>query len=389
MLVRLRKEIQEVPRALALLATGFIACTAATTAPSASPSTPSGSATPSGISASAPSSASAAAGIVDDRFGLVVSDTSGNAAIRSETSDRSIGTFAPQGRSWTSLSQTVSPDGLNIAYWAPVNDGPVLRVQQSDGSAARAVFTGAKGMYGNAFAWSSDGTGLAVAIDNNCQEICGAQGGQPVMELWTVDLVAKTSEKVASGQFWIPVTWDRAKSVIAAGVTGPGGYLTGYHVIDVRQKAVVRSMGFDPTVIGRLKASSDARFVLLSVDNGTSSTLSWWPLVEPQKRQDITQSGATAEWRPGTSEIWWVGALVPPGCRVPPCFGTDLSSLDVVTAATSTLRGQFGGSIIGFRVDGSAAMTWQRGAPESLIAVDLRSGHTARLPVGGPFVRLR
>jgi hypothetical protein len=284
----------------------------------------------------------------------------------------------------------VSPDGLLIAYWAPVNDGPVLHIRQTDGGADRAVFTGAKGMYGNAFAWSSDGTGLAVAIDNNCQEICGAQGGQAVMELWTVDLVAKTSERVASGQFWIPVAWDRATNVIAAGVTGPGGYLTGYQALDLRQKpAAVRSAGFDPPVIGRLKASGDARFVLLSVDMGTSATISWWPLADPQKRQDIPQGGATAEWRPGTSEIWWVGGLTPPGCRVPPCSGTELSSLDVATGATRTLRGQFGGAIVGFRVDGSAAMTWQRGAPESIIVVDQRAGQTARLPVGGPFVRLR
>jgi len=271
-----------------------------------------------------------------------------------------------------------------------VNDGPVLQVRQTDGGAVRAVFSAAKGMYGNAFAWSSDGTGLAVAIDNNCQEICGAQGGQPVMELWTVDLVAKTSEKVASGQFWIPVTWDRATNLIAAGVTGPGGYLAAYNLIDLRQRpAAVRSTPFTPPVQGRLKASGDARFVLLSVDTGTAASLSWWPLAEPQKRQDVSQPAQTAEWRPGTNEIWWVGGLLPSGCRVPPCSGSELTSLDVATTATRTLRGQFGGSIVGFRVDGSAAMTLQRGAPESIVVVELRTGQTARLPVGAPFVRLR
>jgi hypothetical protein len=319
-----------------------------------------------------------------------VTDDRGNATIRSETSDRQVTAFTSQGRSWTFLSQTVSPDGRSIAYWAPVNDGPVLHVRPTDGGADRAVFTGAKGMYGDAFAWSSDGTGLAVAIDNNCQEICGAQGGQAVMELWVVDLVARTSERVASGRFWIPVAWDRAVNLIAAGVTGPGGYLTGYDVIDLRQKpAVVRSTPFSPSVLGRLKASSDARFVLLSVDAFTSTSLSWWPLAEPQKRQDVPSSGAPAEWRPGTSEIWWVGGLVPTGCRTPPCSGTELSAFDVLTAATRTLRGQFGGSISGFRVDGSAAMTLQRGATETIVVIDLRAGQTAQLPVGGPFVRLR
>jgi hypothetical protein len=386
-LVRERQEVQEVPRALAFLGTALIACTTANTAPSASPTLPTASAP--AVSASASPSASAA-GVLDDRFGFVVSDTNGNATVRSETSDQQVMTFMPQGRSWTSLSQTVSPDGRNIAYWAQVNDGPVLHVRPTDGSAHRVVFTGAKGMYGNAFAWSSDGTGLAVAIDNGCQEICGQQGGQPVAELWTVDLATKASEKVASGYYWIPVTWDRAANLIAAGVTGPGGYLTGYHVVDVRQKpAVLRATAFNPTVLGRLKASSDARFVLLSVDLGTSTTLSWWPLAEPQKRQDIGQGGATAEWRPGTSEIWWVGGLSPPGCRVSPCSGTELSAFDVLTGATRTLRGQFGATITGFRVDGSAAMTWQRGGPESILVVDLRAGQTARLPIGGPFVRLR
>jgi hypothetical protein len=386
--VREREKVQEVSRALALLATALIACTAGSTAPSASP-TQSTSSTPAGTASASPSAS--ATGLLDDRFGFVVSDTNGNATVRSETSDRAVATFMPQGRSWTSLSQTVSPDGRSIAYWAPVNDGPVLHVRPTDGGADRVVFTGAKGMYGNTFAWSSDGTGLAVAIDNGCQEICSVQsGGQPVFELWTVDLASNTSEKVASGFYLLPVTWDRAANLIAVGSTGPGGYLTGYHVVDLRQKpAVIRGIGFDPTVLGRLKASSDARFVLLSVDMGTSTSLSWWPLAEPQKRQDITQGGASADWRPGTSEIWWVGGRTPAGCRTSPCSGTELSSFDVVTAATRTLRGQFGATITGFRVDGSAAMTWQRGAPESIVMVDLRAGQTARLPVGGPFVRLR
>jgi hypothetical protein len=298
----------------------------------------------------------------------------------------------PQERSWTSLSRTVSPDGGSIAYWAPVNPGAVLHVRSVTTGADRTVFTAGPQMSGNTFAWSSDGTGLVVAIDNDCQETCGAQGGRTVAELWTIDLTSGAAEKVASGSFWLPVVWDRAAKRVAAGVTGPGGYLVAYNVIDLsRQPYAVRGIGFQPAVIGRLDASSDARFVSLTVDSATTATLSWWPLAEPEKRADVTFDGtAAAAWRPGTSEIWWAGGLSPRGCRTSPCESTELSSVDIVTGARHSLRGAFGSALAGFRVDGSAAMTSDRsGGPGSLIVVDVRTGQTARLPAGGPFVRLR
>ena len=324
----------------------------------------------------------------------MLSDSRGNASVasvRSETSDAVVTSFMPQSRSWTFLSRTVSPDGSSIAYWAPVNAGAVLHVRSVASGADRTVFTAGPEMSGNAFAWASDGTGLIVAIDNNCQEICGVQGGRSVAELWTVDLASGASERIASGSFWLPVTWDRAAKRVAAGVTGPGGYLTGYDVIDLgRQPYAVRGIGFQPTVLGRLEASSDARFVSLTVDSFTTATLSWWPLAEPEKRVDVTFDGTLAAWRPGTSEIWWAGGLSPRGCRTSPCDATELSGVDIVTGARRSLRGTFGSALAGFRVDGSAAMTSDRsGGPESLIVVDLRTGQTARLPAGGLFVRLR
>ncbi len=333
--------------------------------------------------------------MLDGRFGLVVlADGRGNASdasVRSETSDAVITSFMPQGRSWTFLSHTVSPDGGSIAYWAPVNAGAVLHVRSVTTGVDRTVFTAGPEMYGNAFAWASDGTGLVVAIDNGCQEICGVQGGRPVAELWTIDLASGASERIASGFFWLPVTWDRTGKRVAAGVTGPGGYLTGYHVIDLsRQPYAVRGIGFSPTVIGRLEASSDARFVSLTADTFTTATLSWWPLTEPEKRADVTFDGTVAAWRPGTSEIWWAGGLSPRGCRTSPCAATELSGVDVQTGARRSLRGSFGSALAGFRVDGSAAMTVDRsGGPESLIVADVMTGQTARLPAGGPFVRLR
>jgi hypothetical protein len=330
--------------------------------------------------------------VLDGRFGLVVvANTRGNASttnVRSETSDAVVTTFMPLERSWTFLSRTVSPDGRSIAYWTPVDNGPVLHVRDVASGGDRTVFTGAREMFGNTFAWSSDGTGLVVAIDNGCQELCPTP---QIKELWTIDLATGATEKIASGKFWLPAVWDRTAKLVVAGVTGPGGYLVGHDVIDLRQQPyAIRSTEVRPAVIGRLAASSDARFVLLSADFGGTSALSWWPLAEPQKKQDVAFDGATAEWRPGTSEIWWVGGRTPAGCRISPCAGTELKSFDVLTGRTATSRGSFGSTIAGFRVDGSAAMTLDRsGGPESLIVVDVRTGQTARLPAGGPFVRLR
>jgi hypothetical protein len=392
-LVRLREEVQEVPRAVTLVLVALLGCQPIANAPS-SPTVAVG--TPSATPATtAPQTPSPTAEVLDGRFGLVVlADRRGDASVdgvRSETSDAVVTSFMSQDRSWTFLSRTVAPDGRSIAYWSPVNAGAALHVRSVTTGADQTVFTAGPDMSGNTFAWSSDGTGLVVAIDNNCQEICGVQGGRSIAELWTVDLASGAAEKIASGSFWLPVVWDRAAKRVAAGVTGPGGYLIGYHVIDLsRQPYAVRGIGFEPPVIGRLEASSDARFVSLTVITGIA-TLSWWPLAEPEKRADVTFDGtAAAAWRPGTSEIWWAGGLDPRGCRTSPCASTELSGVDVVTGARRSLRGTFGSALAGFRIDGSAAMTVDRsGGPESLIAVDVRTGQTARLSPGGPFVRLR
>lgn len=329
----------------------------------------------SSASSSPSTSPSTSASVLDDRFGLVLIDGHGMASVRSETSDRAITSFSPQGRSWTSLSADVSPDGRAIAYWAPANDGAVLHVRSAIDGGDRVVFTAAKDMSGNTFAWSTDGTGIVVMIDNNCQEICALQGGHPAQELWTVDIAAGASEKVAAGSYWLPVAWDRASKRIAAGVTGPGGYLTGYNVIDLSQRPYAVSSSASPfSTIGRLKASTDARFILL-IGSGASPTLSWWPIDAPQKRVDVrTFNGTTAEWRPATNEIWWSS-------------GSELVALDAAKGTQTSTAGTFG-DVVGFRIDGSAVMTQQR-PPTAIVVVDLKSTRTAMLPNGGPFVRVR
>lgn len=336
---------------------------------------------PSSIAPSASASPSAAGSVLDERFGFLI--WGNTVSIRSETDASPMTSFTAGGRSWTNLSRFVSPDGRSVAYWDPAGPGAVLKVRPVVGGSARAVLTARTGMSGNAFAWSSDGTGLVVAVDNDCQEICASQGGTPIEELWTVDLASGATERVASGKFWIPVTWDRARGLIAAGVTGPGGYLGGYDLVDLtKQPHTVRSTELRPAVIGRLAASSDARNVLLSYrvpSTSNMNALAWWPLAEPDARHEVQFDGDGAAWRPGTTEIWWVGGLTPAGCRTAPCGGTQLVSFDVVSAARRSLQGSFGANLLAFRVDGSAAIT-DLDTHDGVIVADVRTGRTERVP---------
>ena len=316
--------------------------------------------------------------------------------MRTETSDVVISSFAPKDRSFSSYSRVVSPDGRLVAYWDPVEGGPVLRVRSVLGGGARAVLTGPSGMSGNAFTWSSDSTGLVVAVDNNCFGLCGGTGGTLAAELWTVDVASGATEKIATGNVWLPVAWDRAAKLVAAGVTGEGGYLTGYDVVDMNlQPHPVRSTTFRPTVIGRLKASGDARYVMLSVGiQGSPSSLAWWPIAPPEKRATVQFDGLTAEWRPGTSEIWWMDGREPAGCVGEMCAGTELTSFNVATGArTVVLRGRFGSLLEGFRVDGSAAIISASSTVRTeLTLIEIATGRMTNVSISGFLagtVRLR
>ena len=339
------------------------------------------------VSGTAAVATSAAASVLDERFGLLVYDK--DARVRSEASGAVISSFPAQARSFTFYSRVISPDGRSVAYWDPVANEAHLHVRPVLGGTDRVVLTARPEMKGNAFTWSSDGTGIVAALDNDCQELCP---GPAVNELWTIDLPSGATERVASGSIWLPVTWDRGAKLIAAGVTGPGGYLVAYNVIDLNtQPYPVRRTPFTPPVLGRLKASSDARYVLLHT-MGSPDSLAWWPLAEPEKRSDVAFDGAAAEWRPATNEIWWSSGLTPAGCRTAPCAATDLVSFDVTTGAPRRMaRGTVGPLLMGFRVDGSAAITAVPGG-STLIIVDVNSGSTATITVSGQLgetVRLR
>ncbi len=156
--------------------------------------------------------------------------------------------------------------------------------------------------------------------------------------------------------------------------------------MDLRQQPyTVRSTAFRPTVPGRLKASSDAHYVLLSAAvEGGASSLAWWPIAEPEKRSTVEFDGMSAEWRPSTSEIWWVGGRQPAGCVSELCAGTQLTSLNVATGARVVREGRFGSLLESFRVDGSAAIIAASGSVRTeLTLFEIATSRTAAVSING------
>jgi hypothetical protein len=341
------------------------------------------------IPAASASPTAAAVPVLDDRFGFTVYG-GGRGVVRSEASDAAISAFPLNMPSFS--TPAISPDGRSVAYWDPGTGGPALHVRSIAGGAARTALTGNNTQIAGRVVWSVDGTGLAAVLQGEAQEI---GSGNRISELWTIDVASGATELIASGSIRVPIAWDRTAKLIAAGVTGPGGYAVAYELISLAQKPyAVRStpLAFASSLIGGLKATRDARYVLLTTFGGTSA--SWWPLANPDARSTIELDARDAEWRPGTSQIWWISGLTPAGCQASACTGTQLVSFDVATGARTVARqGTFDGTLAGFRVDGSAAITvsYGRNAIE-LTFVDLATGHTAKVTASGTWgapVRLR
>lgn len=362
--------------------------------------------------------ASPSAEVLDQRSGFTVGGAT--TFVRSETSDAAVSSFA----SYTHMAR-VSPDGRSVAYWSPVDpsarEAAVLYVQPIGGGVARALLRPPAGLNAGGIAWSSDGAGIVVGVSRvlDVGPGPGATPAPPLGELWTIDLATGATERIASrtdNGFWAPTAWDRGAKLVAAGASrGGGGFLTSYEIIDLGRKSdtacetpcpyAVRATPVDELLPGvggvrsealvrGLSASRDARYVLL-VGFGEKPSLAWWPLAEPEKRSAVEFNGFAAAWRPGTSEIWWVGGLTGAGCPAPPCAGTEIVALDVVAGTRSVVhRGEYRTGLAGFRVDGTAAIT-AAGDPDAqftpagtrtlITFIDIATGRTASLSVDGMF----
>jgi len=155
-----------------------------------------------------------------------------------------------------------------------------------------------------------------------------------------------------AGRLIQPIAWDRAANVLAAGVTGDGGFMTDYIVASTAtpQGALKRSPVTGRVTMSSVRASTDAKFVVgTDIDTG----FSYWPLADFSAKfaPAETKYGQTgALWRPGTHEIGFIG----PSNQFWLCNVDRNTPLGCGTTAFSGVPA--GAFVRTFRSDGSAVV---------------------------------
>jgi hypothetical protein len=310
--------------------------------------------------------------------------------VRSESSDARVASFP--GR-----EHRVSIDGRWIAYWHPGEGSTLDRLYvaaAAGGSPTRSLMTVQPEQKGGPIAWSSDGTGLVVAVDSG-----HVRSGNHRSELHTVDLVTAAPQLLfttGNGASWHPLGWDRAGLVVGAGMT-KSGFLDSYAAISLKgQRPAMTNWGKSSSeIISRNAiASSDARYVAAI---GRGNQVYWWPFADGTRtnlaQREVHSSGLA--WKPGTSQIGWVGGPIWSGCTLtspPICGGSEIVLLDVATGRrTVAARINSNLSLEHFRDDGSAAMlrVYQS---NDVAVIDLATGRTEQVKERWPVlasVRIR
>ncbi|MBI2756902.1 MAG: hypothetical protein HYX52_09365 [Chloroflexi bacterium] len=345
----------------------------AVTAAATSSSTPSGSPLPSPPS------------ILSDRFGFVWVEEPTGLRIRPE-SGGSGSTVAALPYGFNQCGCKVSPDGTRLAYWTTrtAPDNIELRILDLAHSAgATTIYAAAPGRRIGAAAWSSDGTGIIFAIEG-VNPPGSPVSNPPDTSLLAIDATGGAAQTLdANAGVYVPLGWDRAAGLAAAGISGEGGYMSGYLTVRTRgeptpQRTAVR----DAIYMLSVEVSSDQRYALgVFLEVGRSGgTVRWWRLSDfaAQTPGPQVDSPSGAKWRPGTMEFGWIegGAL----------------QLRDVEGGTMRASGSFPASdyaLAAFRQDGSAVVG--TGSSGTLV-LDISSGRSERIVGSGSIggaVRLR
>lgn len=321
--------------------------------------------------------------IYNDDFGFIVTDVGSGANIRKESSSTTpwIGSFQHQGFA-------VSPDGTQIAYWSvgtSSEPSQIRIISAANPQALGALSTLSANEKGGVIVWANDSSGVAYTIITGDPTVTtsairtfntrpGNIGPSQVIVQWN-----------EAGRVIQPIAWDRAANVLAAGVTGDGGFMTGYIVASTAtpQGAVKLSPVTGRVTMSSVGASTDAKFVVgVDIDLG----FSYWPLadfsakVTPAETK-YGQNGAL--WRPGTHEIGFIG----PSNQFWLCNVDRNTPLGCGTTAFSGVPN--GAFVRTFRADGSAvvlAVPGGGGAQTSYTLVKFTSDPFAAKATGGERV---
>ena len=275
-------------------------------------------------SATLATSTSAPGAIYNDDFGFIIQELStvptiqpgATATIRRESSNATIASFQHQ-------FFAVSPDGTEIAYWSVKTLSQPSQIQivsAANPQALRASSALGANEDGGIIIWANDSSGVAYVVNTSTFTVTGPAPGQGApsssFSIRTFNTRPGTSspgqvvfQSNEAGRFPQPIAWDRASNTLAAGITGEGGFMTDYILVNTAtpQANAKRTPVSGRMTISSVKASTDAKFVLgVDIDAG----FSYWTLA------DFSAKVAPAEakywqtgvlWRPGAHEIGFIG----------------------------------------------------------------------------------
>lgn len=324
-------------------------------------------------SASPAPTVSAPTSILSDRFGFVWVEEPRGLRVRPEAGG-SEATIAALPYSFNYCSCKVSPDGTRIAYWTTrtTPDNVELRVVElSRPTQPTTVYTAPSGRRISGAAWSSDGTGILLAVEG-VNPPGSPPGSPPDPAFLAIEAgggAARTLDTNAG--VYVPLGWDRTAGIAAAALSGPGGYMTGYITVrtsgDPARKLTAMS---ESSYVLSVDVSSDQRYALgVFFELGrTGGTVRWWRLdsFAPNTTGSPRLAGpAGAIWRPGTAEIGWIE-------------GDSVQLLDVERLSgrvVGTLPST-GYALASFRHDGSAVAA---AGGSATVVLEISTGRTERI----------
>jgi hypothetical protein len=255
----------------------------------------------------------------------------------------------------------VSPDGRDIAYWGGP-DARELWIAPARAFQGGRILLTLTDERGTGIVWSPDGESLMFAAASTTFGP-GPLAAPTYTALRVITFVGppdpRELARIDTGQVVRPLAWDGSRGIGAAqegaGQKGPGRYIVvANHTIvtggtkDSNIRFVDLPDALEPSVaIGRLQASSDARFVMARWHYSDRDLVRFWPIegldmgllreLAPERAGD---SISDAAWRPRSLEI---------GVNTAGQF--QLWTLD---GQRRQVRGLTEGVTLSFRYDGSA-----------------------------------
>ena len=271
-----------------------------------------------------------------------------------------------------------SSDGSRLTYWTESAGAAELHVLEIGGSDR--VVTTFPGRRPGGIAWSTDGTGLLVSLDDS---------GDPrfliARAVVAVDVASGASREVyrgtgPSGASVVPLIWRRSPEIFAAYETGPGGYSFGYTVIRPGQPAVRTDP--DSNVVG-MAASRDGAFVLGQWLAEGPGVLKVWPIEDFSKKTELRLSAgeymSQPRWWPDRPEIAFLAGRPADGMS----RDRRIERWDPASGSRAVLlrfpdEVQLGAYLI--RADGTGLLTLGPYPPGGWEVTDLRTGTKATIP---------